>query len=100
MAISILSLQSSSELCVLLLVALWKDKSVKSIVQEGSDTVLSMCVQVFCRDFSWSALMLWPEDMPPDTVICISGADNLVPTKLILRHLRTAGSSAKARMLP
>jgi len=40
--------------------------------------------------------MLWPEDMPPRTVICMSGEDRLVPNNLILRHLRAVGSSAQA----
>jgi len=39
--------------------------------------------------------MLWPEDMPPNTVICMSGKDNLVPNSLILRHLRAVDSSAQ-----
>ena len=39
--------------------------------------------------------MLWPEEMPPDTVICLSGADRLVPTDLVLLHLKAARSSAK-----
>ena len=39
--------------------------------------------------------MLWPEEMPPDTVICLSGADRLVPTDLVLLHLKAAKSSAK-----
>jgi len=54
-----------------------------------------MVAEAFCRDFSWSALMLWPEEMPPDTVICLSGADRLVPTDLVLLHLKAAKSSAK-----
>ena len=41
--------------------------------------------------------MLWPEDMPPNTVICMSGKDNLVPNSLILLHLRAVDSSAQAR---
>ena len=43
--------------------------------------------------------MLWPEDMPPDTVICMSGEDRLVPNSLILRHLRAVNSSIQARSL-
>ena len=39
--------------------------------------------------------MLWPEEMPLDTVICLSGADRLVPTDLVLLHLKAARSSAK-----
>ncbi|CAL5226232.1 g9076 [Coccomyxa viridis] len=54
-----------------------------------------MIAEVFCRDFSWSALMLWPEDMPPNTVICMSGEDRLVPNSFILRHLRAVDSSAQ-----
>ena len=56
--------------------------------------------QAFCRDFSWSALMLWPEDMPSKTIICMSGEDRLVPNSLILRHLRAVDSSAQAREYP
>ena len=41
--------------------------------------------------------MLWPEDMPPDTVICMSGKDVLVPNSLILRHLSAVDSSTQAR---
>lgn len=40
--------------------------------------------------------MLWPEDMPPNTLICMSRADKLVPNDLVLRHLKAAGSHAKA----
>ena len=43
--------------------------------------------------------MLWPEDMPPNTVICMSGKDRMVPNSLILRHLRAVDSSAQAREL-
>ena len=41
--------------------------------------------------------MLWPEDMPLYTVICMAGEDRLVPNSLILRHLRAVDSSAQAR---
>ena len=64
------------------------------------DSILSHGMQAFCRDFSWSELMLWPEDMPPETVICMSGADKLVPSDLVLLHLKAACSPAKTSIFP
>lgn len=53
------------------------------------------CLQTFCRQFLWHALMLWPEDMPQKSVISVSAHDDLVPAKLVARHLQSVKSPAK-----
>lgn len=55
--------------------------------------------QAFCRDFLWTALMLWPEELPAATLVCLSRQDTLVPTDLVLRHLQITESSAQASTL-
>lgn len=43
--------------------------------------------QTFCRKFQWHELMLWPEDMPPHALVCLSHNDDLVPSAMVAKHI-------------
>ena len=45
------------------------------------------CTQTFCRKFLWHELMLWPEDMPANSLVVLSHNDDLVPSPLVAAHL-------------
>ena len=44
-------------------------------------------LQTFCRRFQWHELMLWPEDMPPHALVCLSHNDDLVPSPMVAKHI-------------
>lgn len=44
--------------------------------------------------------MLWPEDMPKDTLIALSQHDDLVPVGLVKRQLEAANSKARVLLHP
>lgn len=46
--------------------------------------------QTFCRKFQWHELMLWPEDMPPHALVCLSHNDDLVPSPMVAKHIAGA----------
>ena len=46
-----------------------------------------MLLQTFCRKFQWHELMLWPEDMPPHALVCLSHNDDLVPSAMVAKHI-------------
>lgn len=44
--------------------------------------------EAFCRRFWWHTLMLWPDELPPATVLSLSHHDELVPCELVQRQLQ------------
>lgn len=44
--------------------------------------------ETFCRQFLWFKLILWPQEVPHGSVVALAGADDLVPSRLILASLR------------
>lgn len=52
------------------------------------------------KQFLWHELMLWPEDMPPATVIALSHDDDLVPSPLVAAHLATAAPGVQVLYHP
>lgn len=44
--------------------------------------------EAFCRRFWWHTLMLWPDELPPATVLSLSHQDELVPCELVQRQLQ------------
>ncbi|KAK9815867.1 hypothetical protein WJX72_010991 [[Myrmecia] bisecta] len=51
--------------------------------------------EAFCRNFIWHSLMLWPEDLPARTLLCMGTQDDLVPAALVRAQLTHAGSTAQ-----
>jgi hypothetical protein len=51
------------------------------------DLTTPMLAQTFCRKFQWHELMLWPEDMPPHALVCLSHNDDLVPSAMVAKHI-------------
>ena len=51
------------------------------------ETSSNVCPQTFCRKFQWHELMLWPEDMPPHALVCLSHNDDLVPSPFVAKHI-------------
>jgi hypothetical protein len=51
--------------------------------------------QAFCRKFHWSELMLWPQELPRRSLVVLSGQDDLVPSELVMAHLKLTGHPAK-----
>jgi hypothetical protein len=51
----------------------------------GRDLIIA---EAFCRNFWWHTLMLWPNELPPVTVVCLSYDDNLVPCELVQKQLK------------
>jgi len=45
----------------------------------------------FCRSFYWTDLNLWPEDMPPGSVVILSGNDELCPEAEVRQMLEMCG---------
>ena len=52
----------------------------------GAD-LCNVVLQTFCRKFQWHELMLWPEDMPPHALVCLSHNDDLVPSPMVAKHI-------------
>ncbi|KIY91694.1 hypothetical protein MNEG_16270 [Monoraphidium neglectum] len=50
----------------------------------------------FARRFYWSDMNLWPEDMPPGSVVLLSGNDDLVHADEVRLMLEQSGSHIKA----
>lgn len=44
--------------------------------------------EAFCRRFWWHTLMLWPDELPPVTILSLSHQDELVPCELVQRQLQ------------
>lgn len=44
--------------------------------------------------------MLWPEDMPQKAIVSVSANDDLVPAKLVAKHLRCVKSPATCMLHP
>jgi len=44
--------------------------------------------EAFCRRFWWHTLMLWPDELPPATILSLSHQDELVPCELVQRQLQ------------
>eukprot|EP00892_Ulva_mutabilis_P006768 jgi/Ulvmu1/4463/UM002_0188.1 len=44
--------------------------------------------EAFCRRFWWHTLMLWPNELPPVTILSLSHQDELVPCELVQRQLQ------------
>ena len=40
-----------------------------------------------CRNFFWSQLNLWPDQLPPQTLVVLSGKDDLVPVEATIKML-------------
>jgi hypothetical protein len=51
----------------------------------------------FARRFYWSDMNLWPEDMPPGSVVLLSGNDDLVHADEVKLMLEQQGSHIKVR---
>lgn len=51
----------------------------------------------FARRFYWSDMNLWPEDMPPGSVVLLSGNDDLVHADEVKLMLEQCGSHIKVR---
>ncbi|KAL4459101.1 hypothetical protein ABPG75_013966 [Micractinium tetrahymenae] len=54
----------------------------------------------FCRKFQWSELMLWPQDLPRRSLVVLSGQDDLVPSELVMAHIKLTGHPAKVMHHP
>lgn len=50
--------------------------------------------ETFGREFFWHQLILWPQDLPPRSLVVLSGADDLVPSNVIARYLQSAAKTA------
>ena len=51
----------------------------------GRDLIIA---ESFCRNFWWHTLMLWPSELPPATVVCLSYDDDLVRCELVQKQLK------------
>jgi hypothetical protein len=51
----------------------------------GRDLIIA---EAFCRNFWWSSLMLYPNELPRVSVVCLSHDDDLVPCDLVQKHLK------------
>lgn len=51
----------------------------------GRDLIIA---ESFCRNFWWHTLMLWPNELPPVSVVCLSYDDDLVPCELVQKQLK------------
>ncbi|KAK9804242.1 hypothetical protein WJX72_002946 [[Myrmecia] bisecta] len=56
--------------------------------------------EAFCRNFIWHSLMLWPDDLPVRTLLCMGARDDLVPAGLVRAQLAHAGSTAQVVNVP
>lgn len=56
--------------------------------------------QAFCRKFQWSELMLWPQDLPRRSLVVLSGRDDLVPSELVMAHIKLTGHPAQVMHHP
>ena len=54
----------------------------------------------FCRRFAWTELQLWPGDLPPRSLVVLSGRDDLVPSALVEAHLAAAAHPARVMHHP
>ncbi|KAI8474759.1 MAG: hypothetical protein J3K34DRAFT_517850 [Monoraphidium minutum] len=54
----------------------------------------------FARRFYWSDMNLWPEDMPPGSVVLLSGNDDLVHADEVKLMLEQSGSHIKVMYNP
>ena len=50
--------------------------------------------EAICRHFWWHTLMLWPDELPPGTVLSLSLHDELVPSELVQKQLEDAAARA------
>lgn len=39
--------------------------------------------------------MLWPQDLPRRALVVLSGQDDLVPSELVMAHIKLCGSHTK-----
>lgn len=46
-----------------------------------------------CRNFYWSLLNLWPDQLPEHTLVVLSGRDELVPVAEVIRMLEEESSA-------
>lgn len=49
----------------------------------------------FCRRLHWGEVMLWPEDLPENSLVVLSGKDDLVPSQYVMAQLKEAQHPAK-----
>lgn len=62
--------------------------------------IMAMLVQAFCRRFSWHDVMLWPQELPSNSLVVLSGKDNLVPWQLARRQLALTHHPASIMIHP
>ncbi len=43
--------------------------------------------ETFCRKFLWYELILWPQEVPRGSIVALAGADDLVPSELVVESL-------------
>lgn len=55
--------------------------------------------QTFCRKFNGMEIQLWPDEIPPNSLIVLSGRDRLVPADLIRKQLKSECSERDVRIL-
>lgn len=87
---------------------IYKEPSAANLSSLGGaiDMIRFVCsrdltiAQAFCRKFQWSELMLWPQDLPRRSLIVLSGQDDLVPSQLVMAHLKLTGHPAKVMHHP
>eukprot|EP01026_Neomeris_dumetosa_P079532 TRINITY_DN8702_c0_g1_i12.p1 TRINITY_DN8702_c0_g1~~TRINITY_DN8702_c0_g1_i12.p1 ORF type:complete len:281 (+),score=12.24 TRINITY_DN8702_c0_g1_i12:194-1036(+) len=51
------------------------------------------------RNFWWSEVTLWPEDIPHRAVLSFGSYDNLLPTKLVLEQLKRASNCKNVKVM-
>ncbi|KAK9828088.1 hypothetical protein WJX81_002392 [Elliptochloris bilobata] len=54
----------------------------------------------FCRQFVWHRDCLWPQDLPPASLLVLAARDDLVPSALVLAHLAALGHPARVNSSP
>ncbi|KDD72401.1 hypothetical protein H632_c3394p0 [Helicosporidium sp. ATCC 50920] len=52
------------------------------------DLLVAHC---FCRQFNWSALAIWPQDLPDRALVVLAGGDDLVPSPAVERYMHVVG---------
>ena len=62
--------------------------------------IMATHVQAFCRRFSWHDVMLWPQELPSNSLVVLSGKDNLVPWQLARRQLALTHHPASIMIHP
>lgn len=72
-----------------------------SSVQHLMEFVQFLCsrdltlTQTFCRKFNGMEAQIWPQDLPDETLIVLSGKDHLIPSELVKQQFSQSRTSIK-----